>query len=328
MSNSLNNIGFYTLEDYRAKNVSINSPLWRCELILTNACNFNCLYCRGLVKGLRNAMPLEQAKYIIELWSNDGLKNIRFTGGEPTLYKGLSDLIKYAKKSGIKRIALSTNGSADFDYYKYLYECGVNDFSISLDACCASTGDKMSGGIDGSWDKVTSNIIKISELTYVTVGIVIDENNLSECLRTIKLASFWLGVDDIRIIPSAQYNKLLSIVDELSNDLLDKHPILNYRVKNIKNGRNVRGIKQTDNHKCPLVIDDMAIVGNYHFPCIIYLRERGKPIGKICNNMRQERIKWYHNHNTFEDNICRNNCLDVCIDYNNKVNEFNLNGKT
>ena len=31
----LENIGFYTLEDYRAMNVSSDSPMWRTEIIIT-----------------------------------------------------------------------------------------------------------------------------------------------------------------------------------------------------------------------------------------------------------------------------------------------------
>jgi len=28
------------------------------------------------------------------------------------------------------------------------------------------------------------------------------------------------------------------------------------------------------------------------------------------------------NHNSFNDKICRKNCLDVCIDYNNKFRGY------
>jgi uncharacterized radical SAM superfamily Fe-S cluster-containing enzyme len=113
---SLESIGFYTLEDNRAKSLSINSPLWRCELILTDACNFKCLYCRGLKRKFKGTIPIDRAKVIVDLWAKDGLKNIRFSGGEPTLYKKLPELIKHTKKSGIARIAISTNGSADYEY--------------------------------------------------------------------------------------------------------------------------------------------------------------------------------------------------------------------
>jgi sulfatase maturation enzyme AslB (radical SAM superfamily) len=44
----LQDIGFYTLSDNQAKNVSWYSDLQRCELILTDRCNFKCVYCRGV----------------------------------------------------------------------------------------------------------------------------------------------------------------------------------------------------------------------------------------------------------------------------------------
>ncbi len=321
----LEDIGFYTLDDYRAKNVNENSPMWRCELIITENCNFKCPYCRGLSKEIYGKRKIKQLslfeiKKVIDVWCKDKpLKNIRFSGGEPTLHKNIIEIVKYAKTKGIQRIAISTNGSNSFELYKKLIECGVNDFSISLDACCAEVGDKMSGGIKGSWNKVIQNIKKLSKLTYVTVGVVYDKNNEKQIKETI-LFAHKLGVSDIRIIPSAQYNKPKKI--KLSNKLLNQHPILKYRINNMNKGKNVRGIKNTDNKKCNLLIDDCIVAGDYHFPCVIYMRENGKPIGKVNENMREERINWIKKHDCHKDSICKKNCLDVCVEYNNKYGEL------
>ena len=66
----LEDIGFYTLSDKRAKEVSWTSDLQRCELILTNRCNFKCLYCRGIKKELQGDLTLEQAKEIIDIYGD------------------------------------------------------------------------------------------------------------------------------------------------------------------------------------------------------------------------------------------------------------------
>jgi len=71
-----------------------------------------------------------------------------------------------------------------------------------LDACCAEDGDKMSGGVKGSWEKVIENIRLISEKTYVTVGVVLNEMNIDSTIDTIKFANS-LGVSDIRIISAS-----------------------------------------------------------------------------------------------------------------------------
>ncbi len=319
----LEDIGFYTLSDNRCKRANIDSQLMRCELILTDACNFNCPYCRGLRSDLKGTMSLKKAKYIIDLWAKDSLKNIRFSGGEPTVYKDLVKLVKHAKSKNIERIAISTNGSADMKLYKELIEAGVNDFSISLDACCSAFGDIMTGGIEGAWEKVIANIKEIAKLTYVTLGVVVTEETVQDLKNTIEFASS-LGVADIRIISSAQYNQLLEVAKSVSEEVYKKYPILKYRIKNLNNNRNVRGLTETDSRKCGLVLDDMAIAGEYHFPCIIYMREGGNPIGKVGKNMRQERLEWMLKNDTHKNPICKKNCLDVCIDYNNKYERYSI----
>lgn len=323
----LEDIGFYTLNDERAKNTNEESQMMRCELILTDLCNFKCPYCKGLREDCKGTISLDRAKEIVDYWTKENLKNIRFSGGEPTVWKDLVELVNYTKSKGVERIAISTNGYADFSLYEKLIEAGVNDFSISLDACCAAFGDKMSGGVVGSWNKVTENIRKISKLTYVTLGVVVTEETVSELAETINFAAS-LGVADIRIISSAQYNTLLENAKTVKKEVWEKYPILKYRIENINNNRNVRGLKDTDSHKCALVLDDSAIAGNYHFPCIIYMRESGNPIGKVGPNMRAERKLWSENHDCHKDPICKQNCLDVCIDYNNKYIHYQIEKQT
>jgi len=316
----LEDIGFYTLCDERAKNISPESPMWRCEFIITDKCNFKCPYCRGLQDNCQGNIPAEKIKEVIDYWSADNLKHIRFSGGEPTVHPDLIEIIGYSKAKGIKRIAISTNGSSSIAYYHKLIDAGVNDFSISLDACCSSGCDSMSGTC-GFFDKIIENIKELSKRVYVTVGVVITDDNIDELNNTIEFAHN-LGVADIRIISAAQYNKLLSGVAKISKNILKDHPILKYRVNNIKSGRNVRGINKNDSHQCYLIQDDSAVAGNFHFPCIIYLREQGNPIGKIGPQMREERIRWFENHDSYNDPICQKNCLDVCIDFNNTCRYF------
>lgn len=318
----LEDIGFYTLSDKRARNTSVNSVLQRCELILTYRCNFNCPYCRGMKIQDQKDLTREEAFYYIDLWASHNLKNIRFSGGEPTLWDGLIKLVEYSRYKNIERIALSTNGSADLEYYLKLHEAGVNDFSISLDSCCSSVGNHMAGR-KNVWDKIISNIKELSKITYVTVGVVLTEQNYHELDDIIVFASN-LGVSDIRVIPAAQIDKKLKNLN-VDRKYLDKHPILRYRYNNFISGKSVRGLAETDNHQCPLVLDDMAVLNNKHYPCIIYMREHGNSIGEIktdLDKVRKERYNWFKNHNCFNDVICKNNCLDVCVDYNNKVKEI------
>ena len=172
-------------------------------------------------------------------------------------------------------------------------------------------------GQAGQWSQVVENVRRLSKLTYVTVGVVFNEANVETARDTI-LYAHELGVADIRIISAAQYNRAIGALESLPASVLDAHPILKYRVTNHAEGRGVRGLRPSDNRRCPLVLDDMAVAGQWHFPCIIYLREQGDPIGRVDGDIRAERRRWAEQHDCYADAICRANCLDVCIDYNNK----------
>ena len=224
----------------------------------------------------------------------------------------LLKIVAYTKKvcSNIKHIAISTNGSASLSYYKKLVEKGVNDFSISLDACCSSKANIMAN-TEVNFKHLKKVLSILSKLVYVSVGVVLNEKNNDDLKDIVEFATK-LGVSDIRIIPSAQTNQKLN-------------------VKYLNKTTKVRGITKEDCHRCHLVKDDMAIIKDKHYPCIIYLREQGDAIGNInksIEEIRKERAIWSLKHNIFIDKICKKNCLDVCVAYNNQVQNFlNLNHK-
>ena len=329
-TNDLKQIGFYTLSDERVKNASEKSRMMRCELIITEYCNFKCPYCRGLkpeVFGDRTLkqLSIEEIKKAIDFWceGDKPLYAIRFSGGEPTLHKNIREAVAYAKQKGIERIAISSNGSNSPELYKELVELGCNDFSISLDACCSLVGDTMAGNISGAFDKVVENIKMLSKLTYVTVGVVLTEENVNQLVDTVVFA-YKLGVSDVRIISAAQWNKKLPQLEAIHPNILNMYPILRYRVSGLIHGATVRGLFENDSKKCAIVLDDSVIAGTKHYPCVIYMREGGAPIGDVGPNMREERKKWHETHDTHNDPICSKNCLDVCRDHNNK-HEFYSN---
>jgi MoaA/NifB/PqqE/SkfB family radical SAM enzyme len=311
----LDRIGFYTLSEERARQASSSSPMWRGEIILTGKCNFKCSYCQGLP--VKNDIPLALAHSAIDIWTSEHLKNIRFSGGEPTLYKGLEDLIQHSHEAGVGRIGLSTNGTAAPELYRQLVECGLNDLAISLDSFGPSLANRIAQVQNSQWERVVENIRMLSSLTYVTVSVVFTDENVAFAQDIIRFAH-GLGVADIRITTAAQYNRTIRAFAGLSREMLEAHPILSYRIQNYRDGRNVRGIREGDVHRCHLVKDDCVAAGNWHYPCGVYLRERGAPIGMIDPDMRTRRLEWFYTHNTFEDTICRTFCSDIYVDYNNR----------
>jgi len=307
----LDEIGFYTLSDFRAHHASPDRRLERCELLLTKRCNLKCPYCRRV--GPEDTST-EEACRVVSYWCDQGCRNMRFSGGEPTVWENLPFLVGWARAhEGVEHVALSTNGSASLDAYKALLDAGANDFSISLDACCASKAGKMMGVNGEQVRHVMDTIRFLAPRTYVTIGTVLLPTNIPE-VKSILDFAMDAGVADVRLIPAAQWLPILLL--DLEQKYLDRFPILRYRYNNAKAGVTVRGILPSDANHCYLGMDDMVVSGGKHYPCIIHLREGGKPIGDLGPSTRTDRANWVYSHNPHEDPICRKNCLDVCVAHN------------
>lgn len=102
------------------------------ELMLHYKCNNGCIFCPKSTD--KKEIPINRAKKLITDYASKDYKNISFNGGEPTIYRGLSNLIKFAKKVGYKKIQVKSNGLmlSYNNYAKKLIESGVNYFSISV----------------------------------------------------------------------------------------------------------------------------------------------------------------------------------------------------
>ena len=321
----LDKIGFYTLSDERARTASLTSIMRRCEIIIIENCNFKCPYCRGLDGRIFGDRPgkqlsLDEVKSFIDMQGE--LESIRFSGGEPTLHPKLVDMVAYSKEKGVKNIAISTNGYASEELYRKLAAAGITDFAVSFDAANAEMGDKLAGDIPGAWEQVCKSVKLLPTLAYTSVCMVVSPDNVDNTLETIQLAHD-LGVHDIRMVSDAQHNGPIPRLAEIPQEIIDAHPILYYRALRIAAGRKVRGLESSDCKKCPLVMDDTMIAGRFHYPCPIYMREQGEPIGEVGPDMRAERGVWAKEHDVQADPICKKNCLDFCIEYNNRFRETN-----
>ncbi len=85
-------------------------PLLSMRASLTSKCNYKCFFChREGANGDEDEISPEEWKRIFEAASSLGIKGIKFTGGEPLLYEGLGEVLKYASE-GFSEISMTTNG--------------------------------------------------------------------------------------------------------------------------------------------------------------------------------------------------------------------------
>lgn len=98
---------------------------------ITRICDQECLFCSNPANG--KVIDLSAAKKVVDDYIARGYTGIIWTGGEPTLYPRLPELITYANKQGIhSRIITNGQRLADADYFKKLVDAGLKHVNISL----------------------------------------------------------------------------------------------------------------------------------------------------------------------------------------------------
>ncbi|MEE8576160.1 MAG: radical SAM protein [candidate division Zixibacteria bacterium] len=164
---------------------------------LLSSCNLNCSYCRpvGELTTPDIIAPVEKVCAAIDLLCGAGASKVRFTGGEPTLYKNLCEVVAHAKScSPNVTTAMTTNGLALPKMAGKLGAAGLDSVNISLDTLDGVKFKTVTGfdllnrvkeGIKAAIDTVPS--VKLN-------CVMIRGMNDDEALAIIRFAD-QLGVD-------------------------------------------------------------------------------------------------------------------------------------
>jgi len=104
---------------------------------LLSRCNLNCFYCRpsgGDRLEYAKLRDPEVFKKAIGLLYRLGVSKIRFTGGEPTLYKPLPELVRFSRELDPSlHLAMTSNGLLLDQLAAPLAAAGLDSVNISLD---------------------------------------------------------------------------------------------------------------------------------------------------------------------------------------------------
>ncbi len=82
-------------------------------VFFTSGCNFSCGYCHNkpLIDRSKKGLSFRQLHdAILKFKSRDWVTGVVITGGEPTIWKNLPDLVQFCKSYGLS-VKLDTNGS-------------------------------------------------------------------------------------------------------------------------------------------------------------------------------------------------------------------------
>ena len=135
------------------------------RLSVTDRCNFRCVYCRTGNDGQGySELPLAEYLHMLRLFVGLGIEKIRFTGGEPLLRRGLTDLIRSAAALRVAArpdepldLALTTNGHMLAGMARELKAAGLSRVTVSMDAVDPDTFARITR-VPGSFDRVRDGI--------------------------------------------------------------------------------------------------------------------------------------------------------------------------
>lgn len=171
---------------------------YRMDLALTYNCNNQCGHCYNEEsrKG-KEELSLDQwLKVIDKLWDL-GIPHIVFTGGEPTLFKDLRELVIRSELHG-QITGMISNGRklSEPGYLQDLVEVGLDHVQITVLSHKESVHDKLAG-CDGAWKETLAGLkIALKEDLYVNTNTTIMKSNAPEMEETMRFL-ISLGVKNI-----------------------------------------------------------------------------------------------------------------------------------
>lgn len=195
-------------------NFSLTPPLPEClNIEVNNTCNQRCVFCpyHGLYtpKELKpSVLDINFVKKLLEQAAEIGIgrKEVGFyLAGEAFLYKGLVEIVQYAKEIGFTYVFLTTNGAlATHEKMREIIDAGLDSIRFSINAPDAVRYREIHGR--DNFDTVVDNIKYMRKyLTEMDIHIatsiscVITKKTLGIQEEMKKLFSPY--VDDIMFIP-------------------------------------------------------------------------------------------------------------------------------
>lgn len=152
-------------------------------------CNMKCRHCFAEFKECQE-VDFDRAKQIVEQIAKiKSFKKINFSGGEPTLFKGIEELMEYAKSKGLKT-SIVTNGSVIFKNKDLRSKIAhtTDILALSIDSFDSEINKKI-GRVYGnkclSFDDFQKNIVSIRKENpeiKIKINTVVTKTNCNENL--------------------------------------------------------------------------------------------------------------------------------------------------
>jgi cyclic pyranopterin phosphate synthase len=196
---------------------------------LTDACNLRCVYCMPehiIFRPHASLMQDDELLTLVRVAASLGVDKIRLTGGEPTVRKGVVELIRAIRAvPGIRFLTMTTNAVRLAELAEPMADAGLDQVNISVDTLDPTKFRSITrrGNLQEVWDGIhaaeTAGMTPIKINCVVTRGYndedVVDLARLtlehSWHVRFIELMPFGNVAEfqQSQIVPSAETRALI-----------------------------------------------------------------------------------------------------------------------
>jgi len=176
------------------------------RLIVTNRCNYHCIFCHR--EGLEDVLPYTSEKlkpgdygFLAKVARNFGVKYYKLTGGEPLLRDDVHEIVREIKPYA-EEVSIVTNGSLLRDKARLLADSGVDRVNISLHSLRDDVYRYITGGVGRVSDILDGLKTSLDYGIRVKLNVLVMRSNVDEVSDIIKLAeSYGVDVNIIELIP-------------------------------------------------------------------------------------------------------------------------------
>ena len=193
------------------------------EFELTKSCNFRCPFCYNTWKYTSDKpsrishLPKDAIKRALLQCKELGLFKVRYSGGEPTLYPYLSEIIEYASELNFFQSIFTNAYNLNDETIAFWKAHKVNEVLISLHGL--KEQHESITKVSGSFESTCNNIMKLVNCgIHVIVEMTLVSSNLGE-IDDVLIKVNELGVSEFRImkyVPNGvkDLDEQLSVSDE------------------------------------------------------------------------------------------------------------------
>ncbi|MBT4174771.1 radical SAM protein [archaeon] len=212
----------------------------------TNICNAKCCLCprgNGKLTKKQGVMGIKEYKKLLDELGDTAFSVTLWNYGEPFLNKNLIQMIKLAKKKGLKVIT-STNGVAfrDMDNVKKIIDSGLDELIVAIDGVDEKTYLKYRGNCDFNANLKGLKLLAKEKgdryFPFVSMQFIVMKQNEDQ-IEDIKKLAKELGVNELILKTVFLFGNEDRAKEFLPNEKYSRYRIVDGKLsykKNIVNG--------------------------------------------------------------------------------------------